>query len=186
MAQARTAREAGPSKDKRRGPRPAKAARPPGAGPPPGGIGPEERGGGVKRGPPLSRVTSSIKTETGASLAIQSNTDLRAPVRARALAAAEARESLRSLVTKCRSHTSAAVDVLVDVMQNSTHGPSRVAAARAVIEFGNGKAPETVRLEKLYSPEEVKLLAEAVALRRQREGVIDGGSLGGVPSAEKR
>lgn len=134
-----------------------------------------------KRGPPESPTQPSLKTETGASLATQSYAEIRAPIRARALAAREARESLQSLVTKCRAHTTAAVDVLVDVMQKSSHAPSRVAAAKTLIEFGHGKAPETVRLEKLYSPEEMRLLAEAIVLRRVREGdVIDGGQLGGV------
>jgi hypothetical protein len=154
----------------------------------PGGMAPVGGPRDVNRGPPDFSGAPSPESRDSQSLVLRPQsigTFPSAPERAIAQKEREAKLALQTLVRKCREHTSAAVDVLVDVMTRSTHAPSRVAAAKAVIEFGNGKAPETVRMERVFSADEMRALAEAIILRRSKES-IDGGRLGGAVLEPKR
>lgn len=162
---------------------------------PPRGDSRDSRGGGSEKGPPSPKSLGAsplgvmLRDDASAGGAFVTAAAIAAPDRA--LAAQErlmlerrekSRRELRQLVSRCRKHSLAAVDVLVEIMEEApmSQAPSRVAAAKAVIEFGHGKAPDQRPVDAVYTAEEIRLLAEAIILRRAlAEGkVIDGGKLG--------
>jgi len=179
---------------------------------PPGGGDPVTAVGSVKRGPPEQSQSnadhssccdanvqsgsgegSSLVTETVASIVKRAGvslegTGLSAPLRATELRAEEERRAQKALVTMCRNKVRSAVDTLVEIMEDRDVDPrARVNAARTVIEFGHGKAPQQVNISRVFSPEEQRLLAEAIILRRTEAekneraiaGCVDAGPLDG-------
>lgn len=164
--------------------------------PPTGGISAAEGGGGPHRGPPVSPNTAPAKTavdwETGADLAkaafkpdvavTMTVRNTRPPERAIERRQREEREAQRELIRLCRDHTKEAVDTLADIMRDKNQkGVARVAAAKTIIEFGHGKAQSTLNIQRVFSPEELALVAKALVEKRLVEqgvkGAIDGGKL---------
>lgn len=116
--------------------------------------------------------TDGVRLQTAASLTKDTGIDYLPPARAAELRALEEAGAVRSLVVLCRLHVSEAVGALFEIATNKQVDPrARVVAAKTILEFGYGRAPQQRDVTRMYSQHEIQQLAEAIILRRA--GTID-------------